>query len=99
MSNGAGTFSQKAFNQSLKKAYSFYTIGFVSFVVLLGIAEALGMPNRWIGYCFLFATILLYGGIGVMSRTAMRTASMATSKQSQGLRAAITGIGASALRP
>ena len=25
MSNGAGTFSQKAFNQSLKKAYTFYT--------------------------------------------------------------------------
>ena len=28
------------------------------------------MPNRWIGYCFLFATILLYAVIGVMSRTA-----------------------------
>ena len=36
---------------------------------------------------------------GVMCRTAMRTASIATSKQSLGLRAAITGTGASALRP
>jgi hypothetical protein len=36
---------------------------------------------------------------GVMWRSAMRTASIATSKQSLGLRAASTGIGASALRP
>jgi cation/acetate symporter len=71
MTNGtAQAFSQKAFTQSLKKYYTFYTGGFISFVVLLAIAEQLGMPNRWIGYCFLFATILLYAGIGVMSRTA-----------------------------
>jgi cation/acetate symporter len=70
MSNGAGTFSQKAFYQSLKKAYSVYTGGFIAFVIVLGIAEQLGLPNRWIGYSFLFATILLYAGIGVMSRTA-----------------------------
>ena len=71
MTNGtAQAFSQKAFTQSLKKYYTFYTGGFVGFVVLLAIAEQLGMPNRWIGYCFLFATILLYAGIGVMSRTA-----------------------------
>ena len=36
---------------------------------------------------------------GVMWRSAMRTASIATSKQSLGLLAAITGTGASALRP
>jgi len=71
MSNGATqAFSQKAFTQSLKKYYAFYTGGFISFVVVLGIAEQLGLPNRWIGYCFLFATVLLYAGIGVMSRTA-----------------------------
>ena len=71
MTNGATqAFSQKAFTQSLKKYYTFYTGGFISFVVLLAIAEQMGMPNRWIGYCFLFATILLYAGIGVMSRTA-----------------------------
>jgi cation/acetate symporter len=71
MSNGATqAFSQKAFAQSLKKYYAFYTGGFIGFVVVLGIAEQLGLPNRWIGYAFLFATILLYAGIGVMSRTA-----------------------------
>jgi cation/acetate symporter len=70
MTNGTAAFSQKAFTQSLKKYYSVYTIGFVSFVILLAIAEQLGMPNRWIGYAFLIATILLYAIIGVMSRTA-----------------------------
>ena len=71
MTNGATqAYSQKAFTQSLKKYYAFYTGGFVGFVVVLAIAEQMGMPNRWIGYCFLFATILLYAGIGVMSRTA-----------------------------
>src|SRR5512134_934812 len=69
MSNGAA-FSQKAFTQQLKKYYSVYTGGFIAFVIILAIAEQLGMPNRWIGYAFLFATILLYAGIGVMSRTA-----------------------------
>jgi len=64
------TFSHKAFNQSLKKYYGFYTGGFISFVILLAIAEQMGMSRRWIGYWFLFATIGLYAGIGIMSRTA-----------------------------
>ncbi len=61
--------SQSAFKQQLKKYYTFYTGGFIAFVVLLAIAEQLGMPNKWIGYCFLVFTILLYAGIGIMSRT------------------------------
>jgi cation/acetate symporter len=61
--------SQKSFTQQLKKYYTFYTGGFVTFVVLLAIAEQMGMPNKWIGYCFLVFTILLYAGIGIMSRT------------------------------
>ena len=30
----------------------------------------MGLPKVWIGYVFLFATIALYAGIGIMSRTA-----------------------------
>src|SRR5918999_1670772 len=70
MTNGTAAFSQKAFTQQLKKYYTFYTGGFVAFVIILAIAEQLGMPNRWIGYAFLLSTILLYAVIGVMSRTA-----------------------------
>ena len=58
-----------AFKQQLKKYYTFYTGGFILFVVALAIGEKMGMPNKWIGYCFLFFTILLYAGIGIMSRT------------------------------
>ena len=61
--------SQKSFTQQLKKYYTFYTGGFVVFVTLLAIAEQMGMSNKWIGYCFLVFTILLYAGIGIMSRT------------------------------
>ena len=62
--------TQATFNQSLKKYYSFYTGGFLGFVILLAILEQMGVPPKWIGYMFLFATIGLYAGIGIMSRTA-----------------------------
>ena len=61
--------SQRAFFGQLKKYYSWYTGGFLLFLVALAIAEQLGMSRRWIGYWFLFATIALYAGIGIMSRT------------------------------
>src|SRR5512134_3855513 len=62
--------SQSAFKSQLKKYYTFYAGGFIAFVILLAIAEQMGMSRRWIGYWFLFATIALYAGIGIMSRTA-----------------------------
>ncbi len=65
----AGTFSHSAFNSQLKKYYSFYAGGFIGFVLLLAMAEQMGMSRQWIGYWFLFATIGLYAGIGIMSRT------------------------------
>ena len=63
------TFSHSTFNSQLKKYYSFYTLGFFGFIVALAIAEQVGMSRQWIGYWFLFATIGLYAGIGIMSRT------------------------------
>ncbi len=62
--------SQTQFSAQLKRYYSFYTVGFIVFVVILGILEQLLVPNRIIGYLFLFATILLYAGIGFMTKTA-----------------------------
>ncbi len=64
------TQTQAQFTQALKKYYSVYTGGFIAFVIVLAIAEQIGMPSRWIGYSFLFATIALYAMIGIMSRTA-----------------------------
>ena len=54
----------------LKKYYSFYTGGFVMFVLALAVAEYMGMPDHWIGWTFMATTVALYAGIGVMSRTA-----------------------------
>ena len=61
--------SQKSFNRQLKKVYTWYTGGFIFFVIALAILEQMGLPRNWIGYIFLLATIGLYAGIGVMSRT------------------------------
>ena len=62
--------SNRAFFNQLKKYYSWYTGGFFVFLITLAILEQLGLPRVWIGYVFLFATIGLYAGIGIMSRTA-----------------------------
>jgi cation/acetate symporter len=58
------------FVSRLPKIYAMYTGGFLAFVVGLAIAEQMGLPNVWIGYVFMAATIGLYAMIGIMSRTA-----------------------------
>jgi cation/acetate symporter len=62
--------SQSQFTANLKRYYTFYTGGFIAFVIVVGILEQMGVPNKVLGYMFLFATILLYAGIGFMSKTA-----------------------------
>jgi cation/acetate symporter len=64
------TSANREFFNSLKKYYTFYTGGFITFIFALAILEQLGMPRAWIGYTFLLATVLLYAGIGIASRTA-----------------------------
>jgi cation/acetate symporter len=61
--------SHTAFKSQLNKVYAWYTGGFVTFVVLLAILEQMGLPKSWIGFIFLLATVALYAGIGIMSRT------------------------------
>jgi len=66
----SGQISQSQFTANLKRYYSFYTGGFIAFVIFIGILEQMGVPNKILGYIFLFATIGLYAGIGFMSKTA-----------------------------
>ncbi|PKO68390.1 MAG: cation acetate symporter [Betaproteobacteria bacterium HGW-Betaproteobacteria-16] len=61
--------SNRAFKQQLNKVYKWYTGGFFLFVVVLAILEQMGLSREWIGFIFLLATIGLYAGIGIMSRT------------------------------
>ncbi len=58
-----------AFRKQLNKVYGWYTGGFLIFIVVLAILEQAGMPKNWIGFIFLLATVALYAGIGIMSRT------------------------------
>jgi cation/acetate symporter len=53
----------------MRRYYALYSLSFLAFVIVLGILEYYGMPPRWIGYSFLFLTIILYATIGVMART------------------------------
>jgi cation/acetate symporter len=62
--------SSSDFIKNLGKIYGFYTGGFFAFVILLAILEQVGVPNKILGYLFVFFTILVYGVIGVLSRTA-----------------------------
>ena len=64
-----GTQSGSDFKKQLNKVYKWYTGGFITFVIVLAIAEQMGLPRNWIGFIFLLATVGLYAGIGVMSRT------------------------------
>ncbi|TCT02219.1 sodium:solute symporter family protein [Aquabacter spiritensis] len=57
------------FVSNLGRIYTIYTGGFIGFVVLLAVLEQLGVPNRIIGYLFVFFTLGVYALIGVMSRT------------------------------
>jgi cation/acetate symporter len=59
----------KGFLDNLGRIYAYYTGGFFGFVIVLGILEQLGVPNRWIGYGFVFLTIAVYAVIGILSRT------------------------------
>ena len=58
-----------SFLANLGKIYVSYTGAFIGFTILLAILEQVGMPNKWIGYCFVFLTIFVYAYIGYLSRT------------------------------
>jgi cation/acetate symporter len=66
---GSTAEANRAFKQQLNKVYTWYTGGFLVFVVALAILEQVGLSREWIGFIFLLATIGLYAGIGIMSRT------------------------------
>ena len=61
--------AQRYFNK-LSRYYLWFTGCFGAFLIALAVLEKEGMPRLWIGYLFMFATIVLYATIGVISRTA-----------------------------
>ncbi|QPF74873.1 VC_2705 family sodium/solute symporter [Roseateles sp. DAIF2] len=65
----AGSRSSPALKVRLNRIYAWYTLGFAGFVLLLALLERLGLSKSWIGFSFLFATVGVYAGIGILSRT------------------------------
>ncbi len=57
------------FFRKLQRYYTIFTGCFAMFLLALAMLEKEGMPRLWIGYLFMFATIILYAAIGVISRT------------------------------
>ncbi len=64
------TTAADAFYKQLGRMYGTYTGGFVAFIVLLAILEQVGVPNKILGYLFVFFTLAVYAIIGVATRTA-----------------------------
>ena len=64
------TAASDAFYKQLGRMYGTYTGGFVAFIVLLAILEQMGVPNKVLGYLFVFFTLAVYAIIGIATRTA-----------------------------
>lgn len=64
------TVGSSDFIKNLGRMYGTYTGGFIGFIVLLAILEQVGVPNKILGYLFVFFTLAVYAVIGVMTRTA-----------------------------
>jgi cation/acetate symporter len=64
------TSSTSDFTKQLGRLYGTYTGGFIGFIILLAILEQVGVPNRVLGYLFVFFTLAIYALIGVITRTA-----------------------------
>ncbi len=57
------------FTSRLGQIYAIYSGGFLGFVILIALLEQAGLPERTIGYLFVFFTIAIYALIGFLSRT------------------------------
>ena len=61
--------AQSDFKKNLNRLYLAYTAGFVLLVFAVGVLERWGLSRHGIGYIFLATTVVVYAGIGMMSRT------------------------------
>ncbi|MHC8510278.1 MAG: sodium:solute symporter family protein [Rhodospirillales bacterium] len=60
---------QGGFIKNLPKIYGLYTGGFIIFIAVMAVLEQMGVSAEAIGIMFVAFTVLIYGGIGWLSRT------------------------------
>ncbi len=46
-----------------------FAVGFVTSILVLGWLESQGLSDRWVGYVFLFLTLLVFSLVGLFTRT------------------------------
>ncbi len=59
----------RAWQMTLGKRYAFYALGFALLIGTLSTLEVFGVAREWVGYIFLFATVVMYAAIGIFCRT------------------------------
>ena len=69
------------FIDNLPKVYGIYTGGFLGFIIIMSIAEQMGMTAKTIGICFVAFTVAIYAIIGYLSRTAQADAYYVAGRQ------------------
>ena len=62
------------FIDNLPRVYGIYTGGFIGFIIIMAIAEQMGMSAKAIGIAFVAFTVFIYALIGYLSRTAQADA-------------------------
>lgn len=63
------TGDKSDFISNLGKIYGMYTGGFFAFIILLAILEQVGVPDQILGFLFVGFTLVIYAGIGILTRT------------------------------
>jgi cation/acetate symporter len=58
-----------AYKRRLHRNLALYIVGLAAFLLLMAWAERMGMSKVWLGPIFLFATVMIYAGIGIYGRT------------------------------
>ena len=69
------------FIDNLPRVYGIYTGGFIGFIIIMAIAEQMGMGAKAIGVAFVAFTIFIYALIGWLSRTAQADAYYVAGRQ------------------
>ena len=59
-----------AYERQLHRTFAIYLVAVVAFLLLMAWLEARGLSRIWIGPIFLFASVMMYAGIGLSRRTA-----------------------------
>lgn len=57
------------YQRRLHRIFAAYLVALVLFLLFMAWAEDHGLSRRWLGPIFLFATVMMYAGIGIYGRT------------------------------